>query len=125
MVTVTIEGDRAVFEPQGWHKLWALRNRLEIPLAHITGVRKNPGLMLGWFDRLKVAGAHLPSLISAGTFLGADGLDFWDVTDPDRAIIVDLQDETYRRLVVEVEDADRVVARLKEAAGRTKARSEK
>jgi hypothetical protein len=120
MVSVTIEGDRAVFEPQGWHKIWSLRSRLEIPLSHITSVRKNPGLMLGWFDRLKLAGAHLPNLIAAGTFFGADGLDFWDVTDPDRAIIVDLRDETYRRLVVEVEDTDRVVTRLREAAGREK-----
>ena len=116
MVTVTIEDDRAVFEPQGWHKVWALRSRLAVPLRHITGVRRNPGLMLGWFDRLKLAGAHLPGLISAGTFLGGDGLDFWDVTDPDRAIVVDLRDETYRRLVVEVEDPDRTVARLREAA---------
>jgi hypothetical protein len=117
MVTVEIRGNHVVIEPQGWHKLWTLRDRLEIPLSHITHVRRNPGLMLGWFDRLKVAGAHLPGLLSAGTFYGGGGLDFWDVADPDRAIIVELRNERYHRLVVEVADPDEAVRRLRQAAG--------
>ena len=117
MVTIEIHADRVTFEPQGWHKLWTLRDKLEIPLGHITAVRRNPGLMLGWFDRLKVIGTQLPNLFSAGTFFGADGLEFWDVANPDRAIVVDLEHEKYRRLVVEVEDPEGAVARIRAALG--------
>jgi hypothetical protein len=118
MVKIRIDGSRAVFEPQGWHQLWTLRSRLEIPLSHITDVRPSPGLMLGWVDRLRLAGTHLPFLFSAGTFLGGGGLDFWDVEDPDRAIIVELRDETYWRLVIEVKDPAGSVAMLKQAVDR-------
>ena len=38
MVTVTVEGDKAHFEVEGTHRLWALRSRLEIPLEHISRV---------------------------------------------------------------------------------------
>ena len=42
MVDVTIQGDRAVFNVEGLHKLWSFRSQIEIPLAHITGVEANP-----------------------------------------------------------------------------------
>lgn len=41
MVDVTIDGEHAVFEVEGWDRLWSLRSRLEIPLAHISGVEAN------------------------------------------------------------------------------------
>jgi hypothetical protein len=42
MVDVTIQGDRAVFNVEGLHKLWSFRSQIEIPLAHITGVDADP-----------------------------------------------------------------------------------
>jgi hypothetical protein len=41
------------------------------------------------------------------------GLVFWDVDDRSHAIVVDLEDETYNRLVVEVPDPDAAVATLR------------
>ena len=35
MVDIRIEGDRAVFEVEGWDKMWAVKSRVEIPLVHI------------------------------------------------------------------------------------------
>jgi len=40
---------------------------------------------------------------------------FWDVQDPDRSIIVELRDEAYCRLVIEVENPAAAVAMLGEA----------
>ena len=42
MVDVSVDGEKAVFEVEGLDKLWCLRSRLEIPLAHIKGVRADP-----------------------------------------------------------------------------------
>jgi hypothetical protein len=104
MVTIAVEGDRLVLAVEGWDKLWALRSRVEIPLAHVRGAHADPEVSIGLFAGLKLAGTHVPGVLSAGTFVHRDGLVFWDVHDPARAIVIDLDHEHYRRLVVEVED---------------------
>jgi len=104
MVTISVEGDRLVLAVEGWDKLWALRSRLEIPLAHIRGAHAEPDVSIGLFTGLKLAGTHVPGVLSAGTFVHRDGLVFWDVHHPERAIVIDLEHEHYRRLMVEVED---------------------
>jgi len=45
MVDVTIEGDRALFNVEGTHKLWSFRSRIDIPLTHITGVDADPPML--------------------------------------------------------------------------------
>jgi len=118
MVSVTVESDRAVFEVEGWDKLWALRSRLEIPLAHITGVEANVDQVNRWWHGLKVMGADLPGLFAAGTFYYRGELVFWDVRQPANTIIVSLDHERYRKLIIEVEDPSATVALLR---GATKA----
>jgi len=113
MVEVSIDGDAAIFELQNLHKLWALRSRLEIPLRHIAAVHADPDITLGLFERLKVAGAYMPGVLAAGTFWEHGGLVFWDVFDRTHAIVVELKDETYKRLVVEVANPAEVVDLLR------------
>jgi len=119
MVTVSVVGTSAVFDVQGADKLWSLRSRLEIPLAHIRDVRPAPE-MPGWLDWLsldgvKVVGAHLPGVIAAGTFYHKDGWVFWDVHDAAKAIEIVLDHEEYSRLVVEVADPQQATAALNAA----------
>ena len=118
MVSVTVESDRAVFEVEGWDKLWALRSRLEIPLAHITDVEANVDQVNRWWHGVKVMGADLPGLFAAGTFYYRGELVFWDVRQPANTIIVSLDHERYRKLIIEVEDPSATVALLR---GATKA----
>jgi hypothetical protein len=115
MVDVQIHGDSVVFEVEGMHKLWALRSRLEIPLAHVRGVRADPAAARGLWRGLRLAGADIPGLFAAGTFFRHGELVFYDVRDPSHAIVVDLDDETYERLVVEVRDPAAAVARITDA----------
>ncbi|MDQ3819260.1 MAG: hypothetical protein M3362_16510 [Acidobacteriota bacterium] len=106
MVEIRIEADRVVFEVEGWDKLWSLRSRLEIPLAHIKGAQPDPHPAMGWFQGLKLAGTDLPNLFRAGTFYQDGGLVFWDVRHPEKTIVVDLEHERYRKLVIEVDDPE-------------------
>ena len=55
MVKIGIEGDKAIFEVEGWDKLWSFRSHLEIPLAHIKGAHPDPKPAMGWFQGLKLA----------------------------------------------------------------------
>ena len=106
MVEVTIEGDRAAFEVEGWDKLWSLRSRLEIPLAHIKGALIDFQPAMGWFQGLKVAGTDFPNVFRAGTFFQDGGCVFWDVHHPEKTIVVELEHERFQKLVIEVDNPD-------------------
>ena len=113
MVTVSFTLTTVIFEVEGIDKLWALRSRLELPLAHITGVRADPSVAHGWWHGLRLGGTNIPGLLTAGTFYHDDGFVFWDVHDPAQTIVVDLDHEHYRALVIEVAEPARVVADLR------------
>src|SRR4029453_14259536 len=99
MVSVTLLDDRAVFEVEGLHQLWALRSQIEIPLTHITDVIVDPDQVGVWWHGWKVLGTDVPGLFAAGTFYYHGELVFWDVLHPERAIIVSLQHEPYKKLI--------------------------
>jgi hypothetical protein len=110
MVEIKIVGDKAVFEVEGWDKLWSLRSRLEIPLAHIKGVHADPKPAMGWFDGLKLIGTAIPHIFRAGTFYQEGDLVFWDVHNPEKTIVIDLDHEHFRKLIIEVADPNAAVA---------------
>jgi hypothetical protein len=118
VVDITIERDMAVFTVVGLDKLWCFRSRLEIPLSHILDVEANADQVGRWWHGIKVLGTDVPGLFAGGTFHYQGELVFWDVRDPSRAIIVSLDHERYRKLVVEVADPPGVVETLQAAATR-------
>ena len=115
MVHVSIEGDRVRFEVEGWDKLWSLKSQLEIPLLHVVDARVDPEPARGWWHGIKLPGTNLPGVITAGTFYQLDGAVFFDVHDPERTIVIDLEHEHYTRLVLEVADPEGVVAKIRAA----------
>jgi hypothetical protein len=112
MTNVTVEDEKLVIEVQGWHKLWSLRSRLEVPLEHVSGVRtaadERPG-------GIRAPGTHIPGIIAAGTFYQDGKKVFWDVHNPANAIAVDLQDESYSTLIVEVADPRTAMSNIESA----------
>jgi hypothetical protein len=65
MATVSIDGDTLDISVEGLDKLWTLKSRLSIPLAHVRGATADPGIVgepKGW----RGPGTHLPSVIVAG-----------------------------------------------------------
>jgi hypothetical protein len=120
MVRVSLNGDRIRFEVEGWDKLWALKSELEIPLSHITGVRFDPEAARGWWHGLRLPGTNIPGILTAGTFLQGDGFVFYDVHDPDRTIVLDLDHERYKKLIIEVEDTESTIALIEKALRHTK-----
>ena len=117
MVEIRTEGDHVAFEVQGWDKLWALSSKLMIPASNIVRARPAPGVEMKWFDALKLAGTGIPPLFRAGTFLQHGEMVFWDVRDREKAIIVDLEHERFKKLIIEVADPAQAVATLNGLAG--------
>ena len=116
MVDVSVHDGIVTFEVEGADKLWALRSRLEIPLAHIRGVRVDPEVARGWWHGFRMPGTQLPGVITAGTFYQHGKRVFWDVHHPERTIVVELADERYDELIVEVVDPDATAALLTTAS---------
>ncbi|MGY5011942.1 hypothetical protein ACWCY6_28295 [Streptomyces sp. 900105755] len=103
MAKVTVEGTTLVVEIEGLDKLWALKSRLDIPLANVRGATADPGIVAEPKGR-RAPGAHLPGVIAAGTFQIEGERIFWDVRDAAKAVVIELADERYARLVVQVSD---------------------
>jgi hypothetical protein len=114
MVDVRIEGDSAIFEVEASHKLWALKSRITVPLTHIKAVHPDPNPAMGWFDAVKLGGTDMPHIFRAGTFWFHGDLAFFDVRHPENTIVVELENEHYARLIVEVEHPESVVHLLQQ-----------
>lgn len=61
---------------------------------------------------------QIPHVITAGMFHQHGERVFWDVHRPERAVAIRLADESYQRLVVEVEDVDATIAAVRAAIAR-------
>jgi hypothetical protein len=117
MVEITIEGDSVIFEVEGWDKLWSLRSRLEIPLAHVIGAHADPEPAMGWFDGIKLGGTAVPNVFRAGTFYQQGELIFWDVHEPANTIVIDLEHERYKKLIIEVAAPEEEVKKIRRSIG--------
>ncbi|MDP9868244.1 MULTISPECIES: hypothetical protein [Streptosporangium] len=109
MAQVHIEEGSLVVEIEGLDKLWALKSRLVIPLANVRGATADPGVVTEP-KGIRAPGAHIPGVITAGTFHMDGERVFWDIRDASRAVVIELADEQYARLVIGVENPRATVA---------------
>jgi hypothetical protein len=115
MVELSVQGGILLLQVKGLDRLWAMRSRLEIPLGSVSGVRADPQVARGLWKGVSAPGTHIPGLIIAGTFYQDDKRIFWDVHDPERTIIIELQGQRYDQLIVEVSDPAAAVALIEGA----------
>jgi hypothetical protein len=114
MAQVTVDGTDLVVEIEGLDRLWAFKNRLTIPLANVRGATADPGIAAdpkGW----RGPGTSVPGVITAGTFHHDGERIFWDIHNPAKAVVIELNDERYARLIIEVENPADTVALVEKA----------
>jgi hypothetical protein len=66
----------------------------------------------------RAAWVNIPGVITAGTFYQHRQRVFWDVHNPDSTIVIELRDERYNELIVEVADPQVAVELIKAALPR-------
>ena len=115
MVDLSIAEGKLKLHVRGADQLWALKSSLEIPLVHIAGVRADPEAARGWYHGIRMPGPYVPGVITAGTFYRDGKRVFWDVHDPEKTIVIDLHDERYNQLIVEVADPQAAVSLIHSA----------
>jgi hypothetical protein len=115
MVDVSISGGNLVLLVRGADKLWAFKSSLEIPLAHIAEIRGDTAVAHGWWHGMRMPGTNIPGVLTAGTFYQDGKRVFWDVHNPDNTVVIELSDERYNQLIVEVADPQAAVELVKAA----------
>jgi hypothetical protein len=109
LVDLSVAESKLTLHVRGADKLWAFKSSLEIPLVHIASVRADPEIARGWFHGLRLPGTNVPGVITAGTFYQDGKRVFWDVHHPEQTIVIDLHDERFNQLIVEVADPEAAV----------------
>lgn len=64
---------------------------------------------------MRMPGTNIPGVITAGTFYQDGKRVFWDVHRPENTIVIDLHDERFNELVVEVADPAAAVSLIQQS----------
>jgi hypothetical protein len=114
-VDLSIAEGKLTLHVRGADKLWAFKSTLEIPLVHIASVRADPEVARGWWHGIRFPGTNVPGVITAGTFYQDGKRVFWDVHHPEKTIVIDLHDERFNQLIIEVADPETAVKVIQNA----------
>lgn len=103
---VTLTADALVVEPIGLSTMWSFTRRLTIPLTHLRGATVEPDAA-DEPQGLRRPGLAVPGM-RAGTFTRDGDNCFWNVSARRggyrRTIVVQLEEEKYRRLYLTVDE---------------------
>jgi hypothetical protein len=103
MVQITKNQNEFVFEIKGIHRIWAFENEIKILKENIVNVYKKEdkkSFWIGW----RAPGTSFPWLITSGTFIKNGERNFWDVCKSKNAIVVELKNSSFNKLIIEVEN---------------------
>ncbi|WP_437733820.1 hypothetical protein [Sorangium sp. So ce1335] len=101
-----IDGDRLTLTLQGAERLWALKlSPIVVPREHVT--RAEAALPPATWRAIRAPGTALPGLIKAGTYYTDRGKEFWYTvrSRKDNPLTIELAGESYRRLVLTLDDS--------------------
>jgi len=117
MAQVEITDGRLVIRLDRSDRLWAFHSELAVPLDHVAGVEVDPEQARVPWSGLPVRdpGSWASGVLAAGSIRQKGEWAFWDVCDPERAVIIHLADERYTRLVIEVDDPAATAATIRQA----------
>ena len=75
-----------------------MKGSFKIPLKNIKRVTTE--MPKPTWKEIKAPGTHIPGLIKAGTYYTDHGKEFWYVTKGKGILTIDLKNESYKRLVL-------------------------
>lgn len=111
MVSVTATPEKFIFKIEGWHQIWALCDKIIISREDVLNVYQDREELRKW-KGFRV-GTEIPGIITAGTFSWKGKRNFWDVMKKKNTLIVELQNNTYTKLYIEVENPEWALQFLK------------
>lgn len=114
MVTIEIKDNKLVITVLGLHRLWTCKKQIELTREKIKSVKPaNQSLKPAFF---RCPGTYIPGVIIAGTYYGRKRKEFWDTRLKGKAIEINLENDKYTKLVVDVEDPNRTIREIQNVA---------
>jgi len=113
MTHIELSDGKLRLEIRGWDRIWALKGSLEFSLEHVAGVRQDSNLP--WGGGLRMGGTALPGVIKAGRYYRNGQWEFWVMHRRSKMIVIDLRDEFYAALYLEMEDPAAAVQQIEQA----------
>lgn len=104
MVSITKENNNFVFKILGFHKLWAFRSSITVPKENIVKAYQDIEELHKWAG-FRV-GTYVPFVIIAGNYFVGNKRNFWDVMKEKNTIIVELKNNSYNKLYIQVENPE-------------------
>lgn len=104
----------------GTDVVWGGRRQFRIPLDHVESIRVDPDIVDTKRGDFKVYGMGVGTEHKVGWFRHPkDGTNiFWDIHRPfgvDKVVVLELKDEGYAQLIVQVNDPDKCVSAVQKA----------
>ncbi len=105
MARLSIDQGVLTIDLSPWDKFLAVHGSLHIPLQHVRAVQiaDQGAWSHGW---TKLIGTSIPGVKKAGTFFSGDGLVFCDYSTGDSCLEIDLTNETYRKIIVQLDTSE-------------------
>ena len=113
MVEISVNEDKLIINVKGITKIFSLRSELTVNIKNVVSVKATLGAMK-MPKGLRAPGTAIPGIFYAGTFYDGGDKVFWDVRHADKAIVIELKNEDFKRLVVEVENPAEAVALIQD-----------
>ncbi len=101
---LSIADNQLKIDLEFWERVWAMyfNADLYIPLDHIVRASTEK-LSDHPLRQVRLPGTFLPGVIKAGTYYTGDGREFWYVNRSDSFLVLELENEFYKRIVLTVD----------------------
>lgn len=111
---LTLTTDTLAIALEWYEQLWAftLTQTWRVPLAHIRAV--STAEPLSHWAEIRAPGTYLPGVIKAGTYYTRRGKEFWYVTADHDYLTLELENESYQRLVLTIHNSQDWAARIEQ-----------
>jgi len=111
VANLLIDDDAVTVELSAIEKFEALHGNVTVPRSAIAGVRTVPDGM-DELHGLRMPGTGVPGVVMVGTWRDHEIVTFAVCHGRRPAVVIDLTDQVYDRLVITVDDPDEAIARL-------------
>ena len=96
-------------------KILSVHGSMEIPVSKITEVTRM--LLDPTWKEIRMPGTNLPGIIKAGSYFTNRGKEFWYLTWGKEGLRIGLRDQTYKRIILGIDDSSFWIAKLANKQG--------
>ncbi|HZJ26994.1 MAG TPA: hypothetical protein VFF40_08315 [Acidimicrobiia bacterium] len=115
MATFVVEHDRVELRLSFWQHIWTFHGDITFPRSAVTSVRT---VADPWTELrgIRSPGTGIPRVLMLGTKRGESGKEFVIARRHRPAVVVELEGQSFRRLVISIDDPEAVARDLRAAA---------